>query len=147
MGRETEDEKVDRWRRAGRWLRRERDDRRLNQKQVADRLGVTQQTYSTYERGLAEIPHEFAAELAAVLGLPEEVVWFNLEMPRPSTVRTDADVIAWARDFDREVLEKGSRVKQPPAPTVTPPPVDRPTDDTRSGEPPRHASHGGDCAI
>jgi transcriptional regulator with XRE-family HTH domain len=89
MGRETEDERADRLRRAGRWLRKERDSRRIRARDVYERLGVAQQTYSQYERGHLQIPYEFTEPIAEVLGMDEPAVWRGLEMPLPPEFRTD----------------------------------------------------------
>lgn len=98
MDRETDDQKVDRQRRAGRWLRQQRDGQRLSQRYMAERLGVTQQTYSEYERGQAAIPREFVPEIAAILKLEETDVWRCLEMALPRPLRTDQEMIDdWMR--------------------------------------------------
>lgn len=52
--------------------------RTLTQSQMAQLLGVTQQTYSKYEGGLLTPPEDLQARAAAILGASVEALW-----PRP----------------------------------------------------------------
>lgn len=144
MGRESDDAKDERQRRAGRWLRGQRDDRRLSQKDVADRLGVAQQTYSRYEKGHLAIPYEFVPELAAMLGLSETTVWRSLELPLPRPFRTDADVIAWAWEKAPEKMERATGRKAPRRRSLD---SGKPTRVTRKSDNPPKASHGEENAV
>lgn len=64
-------------------LRKLREDRNLTQQDIADVLGVKQQQYSNYERGLQELSIEHLVTLCLfygvsanyILGLPKDYVY------------------------------------------------------------------------
>lgn len=95
-GREVTDEEADRRRRAGRWLRRERDDRRLDQAVVASHVGIGQQTYSKWELGQAPISSDYVEAIAELFELDEPVVWRGLELKLPAQYRDDETAAAWS---------------------------------------------------
>jgi len=60
-------------------LRNLRRARTLNQEQMAQLLGVTQQTYSKYESGVIVPTEDVQARIAAILGGSVENLWPSLE--------------------------------------------------------------------
>jgi DNA-binding XRE family transcriptional regulator len=97
MGRETLDERHDRIRRAGRWLRQERDGRGWTQADLAERLaGVSQHAVSAFERGAYEVEAGIARDIAKVFGLSEYEVWRGLEIPLPAEVASRRRLISYA---------------------------------------------------
>jgi transcriptional regulator with XRE-family HTH domain len=138
MGREMEDEEQDRRQTAGRWLRRERDARRLEQQEVADRLGISQQQYSKYELGLAPVRPWLAPGIAEVLGLDEAMVWRGLLLPLPVEFRTEEAVEAYYMRRHPEVFRAveemlAGREEGNPVPKPRHSGVNRP-DITQSGD-------------
>lgn len=159
-GREVTDEEADRRRRAGRWLRRERDDRRLDQAAVAQHVGVGQQTYSKWELGQAPISSDYVEPIAELFEMDEPIVWRGLELRLPAQFRDDRTTAAWslrqltdeeaiARAEERlpEVMEKFSGGKTRKATPLPPGPVRRRTRDTRRGEKRRDADPGRESAV
>lgn len=65
-------------------LRNVRRARTLNQEQMAQLLGVAQQTYSKYESGLLVPPPDVQARIAAILGSHVETLWPPTSKARPS---------------------------------------------------------------
>lgn len=61
-------------------LKEIRKDRRMTQQDLADRLHMSRQGYSAYERGIAEPPIETILDIARILDVHvEELVFFNDE--------------------------------------------------------------------
>jgi transcriptional regulator with XRE-family HTH domain len=140
----AEDEKFDRQRRGGRWLRRERDARRIKQETVAERLGVSQQQYSKYERGVAPIPLEAIPTIAAILEVAEAEVWRCLGKQLPAEYRTDEEAIAYVEArypglIDRVLGGNPGPKKQQP--------VAKRRGVTRKGDPPVSESRPGSNAV
>jgi DNA-binding XRE family transcriptional regulator len=97
MGRETSDDRHDRLRRAGRWLRERRDAAGMTQTDLADRLpGVTQHAVSAFERGAYEVEAGIARDIARVFELPEYEAWRGLEIPLPAEVASRRRLISYA---------------------------------------------------
>lgn len=69
--------------RAGKWLREAREERQLKANELAEMLGVTPATMSTYELGKSTVPDKVAADLAGVFGLSEVEVRHNLGLYVP----------------------------------------------------------------
>lgn len=65
---------------------------------MAEMLGVAQQTYSQYERGLVQIPYELAPKIAGILHMDEPDVWRGLEFPLPAQWRTNDALKRWMYD-------------------------------------------------
>lgn len=63
-------------------LRKLREDRNLTQQDIADRLGVKQQQYSNYERGLQELPIEHLVTLCLFYGVSANYI---LSLPKDYT--------------------------------------------------------------
>lgn len=100
MGRETSDERHDRLRRAGRWLKERREVAGWTQKDLADRLpGVSQHAVSAFERGAYEIEAGIARDIARVFDLSEYDTWRGLEIPLPAELATRRRAIRWALDL------------------------------------------------
>ena len=53
----------------GKFIKERRDEKRLTQKEVAERLGKTQSYYSLLERGARNFDLEMAAEICDILGI------------------------------------------------------------------------------
>jgi DNA-binding XRE family transcriptional regulator len=109
MGRETSDDRHDRLRRAGRWLRERRDAAGMTQTDLADRLpGVTQHAVSAFERGAYEVEAGIARDIARVFEMPEYEAWRGLEIPLPAEVASRRRLITYAfslmNDKDAEDL-------------------------------------------
>jgi transcriptional regulator with XRE-family HTH domain len=97
MGRETSDERHDRLRRAGRWLKERREGAGLTQQDLADRLpGISQHAVSAYERGAYEIEAGVARDIAVAFKITEYDTWRGLEIPLPAELSTRRKAIAWA---------------------------------------------------
>jgi len=154
MGRETLDERHDRIRRAGRWLRQERDSRGWTQADLAERLpGVSQHAVSAFERGAYEVEAGVARDIARVFALPEYDVWRGLEIPLPAELATRRKAIAWALEvmtdkqaedlLDRMLPQLRAKLRGAKAAADR----DRRSGVTRPGSNPPRASSGGCSAI
>jgi transcriptional regulator with XRE-family HTH domain len=85
---EESEDRQERLRAAGSWLRAQRELRNLSGSDLARRLGVNQVRVSAYERGQYEVPSSVAEGIAAELDLPVLEVRRNLGLWVPG----DADL-------------------------------------------------------
>lgn len=141
MGRETDEAREARLRRAGIWLQAERARRGLSQASLSRLLDVSQQQLSLYERGRHQVDAELARDVARVFKTSQLAVWVGLELPLPDEVlrvlrSRGSDGTGVERehpDLFRKAL-RGALAAQDSA-DVKPP---RPAKVTRTGEkPPR----------
>ena len=59
-------------------LREIREAAGINQPQLAERLGVSQQTLSTYERGTRELPMDVLGTLCRIFRISPAEIWIDL---------------------------------------------------------------------
>src|SRR5918997_3683181 len=85
---EDQQERQERLRRAGTWLRTQREMRGWSGSDLARQLEVNQVRVSAYERGQYEVPNAIAENIAAAFGLPLIEVRRQLGLWVPS----DADL-------------------------------------------------------
>lgn len=64
-------------------LKELREDNDLNQKQVADVIGTTFQYYSSYERGIRDLPLERAIKLAIFYNVSIDYIAGLTKEPKP----------------------------------------------------------------
>ena len=83
MGRETDESREARLKRAGRWLEAELKKRDWTQKYLAGELGVAPQQVSAYANGRYEIDPELARDVARLFGMTESDVWRGMQVPLP----------------------------------------------------------------
>jgi transcriptional regulator with XRE-family HTH domain len=79
--------------RAGRWLAGRRKALGLQQGALAHRLGISQQSLSSYETGRVWVPDDVAAKLAVLFGAAETVVRRELGLHVPGDVEASVDPI------------------------------------------------------
>lgn len=142
MPRETIEERRARLAPGARWIQAQRDERGWSGRELARRLGISQDRISAYERAQDEPPADFARALAELFGLSEIEVWRGLGKALPREVQTDEAVIARAWQQSRDVMEKMGRLYGFDPPPSTRPTVVRDDDVARPGDRPCSASFG-----
>jgi len=146
MGRETDDEREARRKKAGAWLDAEMKRRDWSQRYLAEQLGVTQQQVSLYVRGRFEMDPELARELARLFELTEYEVWKGMRIPLPREL-DDEEAIARALELAPEVMEKVTGLKPSKTSRVSRRSVDRQRRDVRPGEKRRNPDRGEESAV
>lgn len=64
-------------------LKELREDRDFNQKNIAEFLGMKQQQYSRYEKGINEIPFEYVIKLAKFYGVSIDYIAELTDIDKP----------------------------------------------------------------
>lgn len=152
MPRETIEERRARLTPGARWIQAQRDERGWSGRELARRLGISQDRISAYERAQDEPPADFARALAELFGLSEIEVWRGLGKPLPREATSDEEMVAYATR-DEENIAKAWRLRPDTFEKMgkllgfTPPVKARPTlvrqdDVAHVGEPPCRASYG-----
>jgi transcriptional regulator with XRE-family HTH domain/regulation of enolase protein 1 (concanavalin A-like superfamily) len=109
------------------WIRERRQALALTQKELADKVGLSEHTVSSIERGERQVGKNLKAFLEALEATPEEIKQFTATTARVASVsegtingsdEAEAQTAAGSEPSDREFVDKGESKREPSTDTA-----------------------------